>query len=123
MTLRRIDLLDSIGFDWGARRGKPVWEARYAELRRFYEGHGHSNFRTRDPVNSKLGRWITEQRRLHRQMQDGTLQGEELELFRQRVPRLESIQFRWSMQGQEGEEGGDDGDDDDDGSNTAAEDE
>jgi hypothetical protein len=114
MAPRRIELLDSIGFDWGARRGQAAWDLRYNELRLYFERNGHSDFRTRDPDNPALGRWVTEQRSLHRQLQDKTLQGEELELFRQRIPLLERIQFRWSMQGPEGE--------DDEGSNAAGED-
>ena len=53
-----------------------------------------------------MGRWVTEQRRNYRLLQDGTLEGEEAILMRQRIPRLEAVQFRWAMQG-----GNDDNDD------------
>jgi hypothetical protein len=104
MTPLRIELLDSIGFDWGGRRGEAAWTLRYDELCEYYEATGRSNFPTRSAENRALGRWVTEQRRLYRQMQGGTLVGDDLELFRQRIPLLERIRFVWAMQGREGED-------------------
>ena len=102
----RIELLDGVGFYWGVRRREAAWEARYAELQEFFSFNGHSDYRTRSGGNRPLGRWVTEQRRNYRLLQDGTLEGEEAILMRRRILRLEAVQFRWAMQ-----RGNDDNDD------------
>lgn len=101
MTLRRIELLDSVGFDWGTRRGDAAWTNRYNELVDFFEANGHSNYPTRTGLNRRLGRFVTEQRRLHRLWVQGLLSGEDLQRFTERMPLLERIRFRWAMQGPE----------------------
>lgn len=101
MTSRRVELLDSVGFDWGTRRGDAAWTTRYNELDEFFRENGHSNYPTRTGPNRRLGRFVTEQRRLHRLWQQGLLTGEDLQRFVERMPQLERIKFRWSMQGLE----------------------
>jgi Helicase associated domain len=101
MTSRRVDLLDSVGFDWGTRRGDAAWTNRYNELAEFFRREGHSNYPTRTGPNRRLGRFVTEQRRLHRLWQQGLLSGEDLQRFIERMPLLERIKFRWAMQGPE----------------------
>lgn len=99
LSFRRISLLDSLGFDWGIRRGEAAWEARYAELQTFFSLHGHSNVLTRSGDNRALGRWVTEQRRQYRRLEAGQLEVDEAALMHERIPRLEALQFRWALQG------------------------
>jgi Helicase associated domain len=101
MTPRRMELLDEVGFDWGTRRGDAAWTNRYNELVEFFRTNRHSNYPTRTGQNRRLGRFVTEQRRLHRLWQQGLLSGDDLQRFVERMPLLESIQFRWAMQGLE----------------------
>ena len=67
LTEHRIELLDSIGFDWGDVKGEDSWDKRYEELKEFWEQNGHSNYSTKLPG---LGRWVSTQREKHK---DGTL--------------------------------------------------
>jgi hypothetical protein len=89
MTLPRIQELESLGFEWccfGA-----TWEVRLSELADYRRIHGHCNVPTKSRENSKLGRWVRNQRSqytLHRE-------GKPSRMTAYRIQELESLGFDW----------------------------
>jgi len=69
MTIRRMDMLNDIGFDWKLHMpGSTVeWENMKVELIQFKETHGHCFVPPAYPRNKKLGQWILLQRQLYQQ--------------------------------------------------------
>lgn len=69
MTIRRMDMLNDIGFDWKLHMpGSTVeWEKMKLELIQFKETHGHCFVPPAYPRNKKLGQWILLQRQLYQQ--------------------------------------------------------
>ncbi|KAJ1449287.1 helicase associated domain-containing protein [Pelagophyceae sp. CCMP2097] len=98
MTPARVELLDSLGFSWGAapssRREstssaiRGYWPAQCLVLEAYFAEHGHSdvplNFVSAD--GTKLGRWTKAQRRAH----------DSGKLSQARILRLEKAGFVWS---------------------------
>ena len=87
LSHHRIDLLESIGFQWAVRDTANVeaWENRFAELQMFKSRHGHCKVPSEWEENPQLGRWVSFQRQKR--------QGGKLDLERQH--RLEEIGFDW----------------------------
>eukprot|EP00816_Leptocylindrus_hargravesii_P003939 CAMPEP_0196825058 /NCGR_PEP_ID=MMETSP1362-20130617/92836_1 /TAXON_ID=163516 /ORGANISM="Leptocylindrus danicus, Strain CCMP1856" /LENGTH=227 /DNA_ID=CAMNT_0042205429 /DNA_START=275 /DNA_END=958 /DNA_ORIENTATION=+ len=93
MTDERVQKLESIGFQWSMRGDKTpenMWDTRFHELEAYKAKHGHSNVPFR---LGKLGRWASMQRRQHRLFKEG----KSSHMTDERVQRLESIGFRWSV--------------------------
>jgi hypothetical protein len=69
MTKRRIDLLNSIGFEWELRPcGKEEeWEEMKTQLIQFREQFGHCFVPPSYPPNKKLGQWVLLQRQQFKQ--------------------------------------------------------
>lgn len=94
---KRIDMLDSIGFEWPrARATKPgayerrSWEDMFKELAQFKDVHGH----TRVPItlNAKLANWIRNQRTAMSRMKRGLPYRS---LNARRIKLMDSIGFSW----------------------------
>ena len=83
LSHHRIDLLESIGFQWAVRDTANVeaWENRFAELQMFKSRHGHCKVPSEWEENPQLGRWVSFQRQKR--------QGGKLDLERQH--RLEEM--------------------------------
>jgi len=110
---QRVEKLEAIGFSWGKK--KDVWNDRFKELKQFWTEvcslkqdfqtlfvsfqvldrkkasifrttkTGSSSFPTRSKENRRLGRWVTEQRRLYK-----------LEILDEnKIKKLEDIGFNW----------------------------
>jgi len=80
---QRVEKLEAIGFSWGKK--KDVWNDRFKELKQFWSETGSSSFPTRSKENRRLGRWVTEQRRLYK-----------LEILDEnKIKKLEDIGFNW----------------------------
>jgi len=84
----RVQRLESLGFQWSGVIYAEIWEQRYEELKAFWEEHGHCNVSQYDPEHSRLGRWVTTQRR-------SWMKGR---ISRKRVQLLEAINFQWIEQ-------------------------
>ncbi len=87
LSEEQITLLDRLGFIWSP--GDLSWERCFRELAVFREKHGHCDVPTQNPQYRRLGGWVANQR--HRK-KIGKLSPE-------RVARLESLGFRWSIYG------------------------
>lgn len=69
MTIRRMDMLNDIGFEWKLQMpgSKVEWENMKLKLIQFKETHGHCFVPPAYPRNKKLGQWILLQRQLYQQ--------------------------------------------------------
>lgn len=69
ITKKRIEMLNSIGFDWkvNAPGGKEEWEEMKSELIKFREQFGHCFVPAAYPLNTKLGQWVLLQRQMYQQ--------------------------------------------------------
>eukprot|EP00557_Chaetoceros_sp_GSL56_P012841 CAMPEP_0176482130 /NCGR_PEP_ID=MMETSP0200_2-20121128/3208_1 /TAXON_ID=947934 /ORGANISM="Chaetoceros sp., Strain GSL56" /LENGTH=897 /DNA_ID=CAMNT_0017878419 /DNA_START=78 /DNA_END=2768 /DNA_ORIENTATION=- len=67
ITKKRIELLNSIGFDWtiNAPGGREEWEEMKSELIQFREQFGHCFVPAAYPLNKKLGQWVLLQRQIY----------------------------------------------------------
>lgn len=71
----------------------PGWEEQFKALVAFHKENGHCKVPARYSVNPKLGRWVMTQRRQFTLM----VQGYSSALTIERIQRLESIGFTWSI--------------------------
>jgi hypothetical protein len=91
MTLPRIQALESLGFEWGV--GVTAWEDRWSELSDFRKIRGHCNVPQNDNENSKLGSWVSTQRKQYRLQQEG----KKSPMTPFRIQELESLGFEWGV--------------------------
>ena len=94
---KRIDMLNSIGFEWARPRitksginERRSWESMFQKLREFREKHGHTKVHV--SVDAKLSNWIRNQRTAMSRMQRGL---PHRCLNARRIELLESIGFTW----------------------------
>lgn len=71
----------------------PGWDEQFKALVAFYKENGHCKVPARYSSNPKLGRWVMTQRRQFTLM----VQGYSSALTIERIQRLESIGFTWSV--------------------------
>ena len=76
--------LNNIGFVWSIKES--TWEERFNELKEYKAAHGTCDVSLRDPINSKLGPWVRNQRAVYKK---GTLSAEY-------IKRLEQLGFTWN---------------------------
>ena len=97
MTDERIQKLESIGFQWSLRgTPKGSWGTMLDELKSFKDKHGHCNVPQR---TGRLGAWVNYQRQQYRLLQEGKQSG----MTDERIQKLESIGFQWSLRRSENE--------------------
>jgi hypothetical protein len=87
MTLSRIQELESLGFEWGVCA--TVWKDRLSELADYHKIHGHCNVPRNYSENTKLGLWVTNQKKQYRLHKEGKTSS--MTLFR--IQALESLGF------------------------------
>lgn len=108
LTRERIELLDSIGFEWkgpkqmrkcGRASDDQIWNQKLELLRAFQREHGHCivprNHVTAGSVN--LGSWVACQRMYKKQFDKGlsSCGG----ITQERINKLDSIGFEWRVHG------------------------
>ena len=71
----------------------PGWEEQFFALKAYQRGTGHCKVPARYKANPKLGRWVMTQRRQFTLL----MQGYPSALTAERIQRLESIGFTWSI--------------------------
>ena len=93
ITEERIRDLESVGFDWKARKSDvaSIWSVRIQEMREFKEQIGHCLVPTKYSANPKLGCWVSTQRKNYRWLQEG----KPTPMTENRIRELESIGFDW----------------------------
>jgi hypothetical protein len=93
MTTLRIQELESLSFEWDSHGA--AWEDRLRELADYRKIHGHCNVSRYISENSKLAKWVTNQRsnyKLH-------LEGNTSPMTTVRIQALESLGFEWDSYG------------------------
>jgi hypothetical protein len=85
MTEERIELLNAVEFCWNALDAK--WEGQFEELKEHVRINGHGVAPTAS--SRQLASWLTYQRKLYRQMQDG----KQVSLTTERLQKLRSLGF------------------------------
>jgi hypothetical protein len=93
MTLRRIEALESLGFDWGRRGATCPWEDRLSELANYHKMHGHCHVPQKHSENAKLATWVAHQRYQYRLHQEGKTSPITLP----RIQALERLGFEWKV--------------------------
>jgi hypothetical protein len=87
LTSERKTKLDSLGFVWGPQDA--AWEARFIELKRFKDQHGHCNVSAQWSDNRQLVTWVRNQRNFFRAGR----------IHPQRKARLDALGFEWKRKG------------------------
>eukprot|EP00980_Cylindrotheca_fusiformis_P013545 scaffold3451_cov109-Cylindrotheca_fusiformis.AAC.1 len=93
MSIRRIRLLESIGFVWELQAA--AWHRKFNELLKFKEKTGHCEINTRshqDTKKSNLATWVKCQRRQYKLLRSGKPSSMTID----RIEALNSIGFQWS---------------------------
>lgn len=104
----RIRRLNEIGFDWGyaveaakreptPSRGKlnrVAWDTRFSQLCEYLAEHGSTRVPQLWKPNPQLASWVAEQRKQYRLRS----QGRPNSMTDERIVRLESVEFEWSVQ-------------------------
>lgn len=79
-------------------RNTKEWDNRFAELLRYKSIHGDCDVPVKSDGEFKsLGRWVTSQRKKHKDFHSGTLNGDNAEEFLTRFHRLEEIGFKFKI--------------------------
>lgn len=66
MSAERMQLLESIGFQWKVAEPAVGWDRRFEELVEYRNVHGDCNVPQAWPMNKALGRWVMKQVRRQR---------------------------------------------------------
>lgn len=98
LSRERIDLLESIGFDWIAiargefsgevKDSEFQWQIRFSELTDYKQEHGNCRVPSGWPINVQLANWVGVQRRRYKQGK----------LSAYRIGQLESVGFHWAVE-------------------------
>eukprot|EP00534_Pseudo-nitzschia_fraudulenta_P012814 CAMPEP_0201219670 /NCGR_PEP_ID=MMETSP0851-20130426/191195_1 /ASSEMBLY_ACC=CAM_ASM_000631 /TAXON_ID=183588 /ORGANISM="Pseudo-nitzschia fraudulenta, Strain WWA7" /LENGTH=434 /DNA_ID=CAMNT_0047509361 /DNA_START=30 /DNA_END=1334 /DNA_ORIENTATION=+ len=95
LTKQRKELLDEIGFQFRIRN-RPEWSSKYEELLTYKEKNGDTRVPQHYKANKALGKWVAKQReqyKLHKK-------GKHSFLTPDRLEKLNSIGFVWSVRGE-----------------------
>jgi len=87
MTEDRIQMLNSIGFEWEVRVG---WDERLEELKQFKKKNGHCNVPSNYKANPHLGQWVHNQRKAYKK------KGCRTEITEDQIELLNGIGFSWN---------------------------
>ena len=98
MTEVKIRHLENVGFKWAKLKGVAAWNQKFEELQEYKKLHGNCDVPTKHKENRALGRWVSTQRHMYKQLHSGIQPtGVEPGELHRRISLLNSIQFRWAM--------------------------
>lgn len=89
----KIAAMEEIGFVWAKQKGSTLWEEKFADLKRYYNQHGHCNVPTKYKKDTALGRWVSTQRKQYKDMKDN----KRSLMTQEKIERLEALGFRWTL--------------------------
>ena len=92
LNLDRIAVLDAIDFQWNTR-GESFWQKHFDELVAYKREYGDVRVPRLFTKNSKLGEWVTDQRRQFR----AKLEGKPTLLTDERKALLDDLGFIWKV--------------------------
>jgi len=90
ITQERVDLLNSIGFDWNPWNTK--WRMRVNELLEYKSQHGNCSVPVQYPKNPKLGRWVSTQRKYYKLYKEG----KPTRISKEKIEELADAGFIWN---------------------------
>jgi hypothetical protein len=90
ITEERVDLLNSIGFDWNPWNTK--WRMRVNELLEYKREHGDCSVPVQYRKNPKLGRWVSTQRKYYKLYEEG----KPTRISKERIKELTDAGFVWN---------------------------
>ena len=90
ITKERIEMLNSIGFDWNPWESK--WNMRVDDLIKYKRENGDCLVPVNYEKNLKLGRWVSTQRKYYRLYQEG----KPTRISEERIKQLSDIGFVWN---------------------------
>lgn len=90
MTPERIRMLEELSFEWKSGRHSLWWDT-YELLHKHWEEHGDINVSIDSPEGPRLTKWVSKQRKLHKQIQ----RGRQNELTGDRIEALNKLGFIW----------------------------
>ena len=104
LTRERIELLDSIGFEWNRPsemrktgvRDDQMWNLKLEQLRAFQQQHGHCRVPQKYAVDPSFGQWIAHQRYYKKHFDKGVSSSG---ITQERIDKLDSIGFEWEIRG------------------------
>ena len=94
MTLKKIALLEDMGFQWAKRKGQKSWDEKFKLLCEYRVANHHCNVPTKYVQNPALGRWVSTQRSQYKMFIQGH---KETQMNSERCKKLQAIGFKWSM--------------------------
>jgi hypothetical protein len=90
ITQERINLLNSIDFDWNPRESR--WKTRIRELKEYQSKNGHCMVPVNYEQNPQLGRWVATQRKYYKLYKEGKCRN----ITMDRIKELTDIGFVWN---------------------------
>ena len=102
MSMERYDLLEQVEFVWDTH--VMSWDAKYAELLKYYRCHGNCNVPANYKYNPSLAVWIKCQRRQYklfwaREKQTQGHMKQTSSLTKEKIARMDAIGFVWTPRG------------------------
>jgi len=91
ITSERIELLESIDFEWVCQNYESQWNKRFNELVEYKEKYKDTNVPQRSKDNKELGLWVNKQRREYKKF----LANKKAGITKERIQTLELIGFDW----------------------------
>jgi len=89
ISQQRVDLLNSVGFDWNPWHTK--WRMRVGELLEYKKEHGDCMVPVQYAKNPKLGRWVSTQRKYYKLFKEG----KPSRISKERIKELTDVGFIW----------------------------
>jgi hypothetical protein len=86
MPRERIEDLEALGFPWKVRNLQS-WESMYERLQVYHQEHGAADVPRKYEADPQLGRWVSQQRREHR----------EEKLPADKIALMENLNFVWRV--------------------------
>ena len=107
ITEEQIELLKQIGMRFETNKNEEEWDKKYALAKAYYEHHGDlevpTDFKTtngyeHDENGIALGKWISTQRYAYKEIGNGKITEEQIELLKQIGMRFETNKFeeKWN---------------------------
>lgn len=98
MNVERKKALENVGFRWQVQSvgNSASWMRRYEELKQFKLQKGHCEVPYKYRTNQSLANWVHTQRKQYMLMK----RGKSSSMTKDRIDRLEGIQFTWQIEGE-----------------------
>mmetsp|Transcript_33423 Transcript_33423/g.49829 ORF Transcript_33423/g.49829 Transcript_33423/m.49829 type:complete len:357 (-) Transcript_33423:642-1712(-) len=103
LTKQRIDMLNSLEFEWSSK-WDDIWNKRISQLIEFRDIHGHCVVPIHYRENLQLANWVSTQRKNYRRR----AKGKKCALTEDRIRQLDELGFVWNYWENEMHKWGDD---------------